>query len=770
MSTKNAILTAIVFWGVFVCFLFFSYSTHIQQRLNSTENQLIGLERIKSLNLLNGALQRYRGLYPLDSEPAEDAANIQQRMVELKQTVNLAGPVLDDAAFAGEIDSIFTGKVQGGKLFERITALIEKNDRQLRILADRYELLYEPEKQNYILIEVILYVIPELIESAARSKGVASRSHTVYASPNDPALIGNNLYVFNQTFHHLKMLFEMYENNGEFLNCLAVIDQEYQNYHRLLADLSEAKPVRSGLLLFNEGTRLVEASTALAELSRQKLKTGFEQRRSAYTRILLASYAAFVIGLGITFFIFLRFYQRGRVERQLAACKKFNEDRVNELRNGLHALGGLQAICNHALNFIAHHLCAVSGVLFIHNEKIEQLNLSATFGMHPKSVRHKLKIGEGPIGQCVLDARMVESRINQQSSESSVNMGSANAGIKKILTFPLVNLGSIVGVIQLVLLEEKSIERENLSQLADVMASYIDKEKKYEESQKYLASINKNVITSSTNVKGVITQVSQAFADISGYTKEELIGQKHSIIRHPDMPAELFKDLWTTITKGNTWNREVKNRTKDGGFYWVDVTISPDFDFYGNIIGYTAIRHDITQKKKNEEIAITDGLTQIYNRRHFDTIFQLKIREMRRDNKPFVFAMLDIDFFKQFNDNYGHQQGDNALISIAKALKSCFRRPRDLVFRLGGEEFGFICDADNVEETAAVAESLRETVESLKIPHQYNMASAYLTISTGVIFITPDIRFLDENYYKAADDMLYQAKTSGRNNVQLKTV
>ena len=398
------------------------------------------------------------------------------------------------------------------------------------------------------------------------------------------------------------------------------------------------------------------------------------------------------------------------------------------------------------------------------------MNLSATFGVHPKSVRHKLKIGEGPIGQCVLDARMVESRINQQSSESSVNMGSANAGIKKILTFPLVNLGSIVGVIQLVLLEEKSIERENLSQLADVMASYIDKEKKYEESQKYLASINKNVITSSTNVKGVITQVSQAFADISGYTKEELIGQKHSIIRHPDMPAELFKDLWTTITKGNTWNREVKNRTKDGGFYWVDVTISPDFDFYGNIIGYTAIRHDITQKKKNEEIAITDGLTQIYNRRHFDTIFQLKIREMRRDNKPFVFAMLDIDFFKQYNDNYGHQQGDNALISIAKALKNCFRRPRDLVFRLGGEEFGFICDTDNVEETAAVAESLRETVESLKIPHQYNMASAYLTISTGVIFITPDIRFLDENYYKAADDMLYQAKTSGRNNVQLKTV
>lgn len=770
MSTKNSIATVVVFWGIFACFFFFSFTLHIQQRLESTQKELIGLSKIKSLNLLNNALQRYRGLYPLDPKQAEDAGNIRQRLTELRQTVGSVESVLNDATFAGEIDALFTSKDQDANLFDQITTLIEKNNQQIRIIADEYELLYEPDRENFILLELVLYTIPDMIESAAKSKAIATRARTVYERPNDLSLIGNNLYVFSQAFHNLKLLIDRFENYSEFLQSLTLIDQEYQDYYQLLMGVTEAKPLGPGLILFREGSRLVEASYAFAELSRQKLKTHFEQRLVTYSELLTVSYAVLLIGLSLSIYVYLHFYRRSTIDRQIAASRQINEDRVNDLRNELHTLNTLQEICNHSLRFIAQHLSAVSGVLFIHNEKIEQLNLAATFGVNPKSVKHKLKIGEGPIGQCVLDATIYESAINQDSHPSSVNIGIANANVKKILTFPLVNLGSTVGVIQLVLLEEKHAERENLTQFADVMASYIDKEKKYEESQKYLASINKNVITSSTNVKGVITQVSQAFADISGYTKEELIGQKHSIIRHPDMPAELFKDLWGTITKGNTWNREVKNRTKDGGFYWVDVTISPDFDFYGNIIGYTAIRHDITEKKKNEEIAITDGLTQIYNRRHFDACFDLRIREMRRDIRPFVFAMLDIDFFKQYNDNYGHQQGDNVLISIANTLKHCLRRPRDTVFRLGGEEFGFICDADSLEDAIKICESVRETVESLKISHQYNTASAYVTISSGVVFITPDTRFSPENYYKAADEMLYQAKTSGRNNVKLKTL
>jgi len=113
--------------------------------------------------------------------------------------------------------------------------------------------------------------------------------------------------------------------------------------------------------------------------------------------------------------------------------------------------------------------------------------------------------------------------------------------------------------------------------------------------------IDKHIIISTTNPKGVITSVSNAFCKISGYKKSELIGKPHSIIRHPDMPKEIFKDMWDTIQSGQTWNGIVKNLKKDGDFYIVDAHIEPIYDFKNKIKGYIAIRHDITDKEVLKE-------------------------------------------------------------------------------------------------------------------------------------------------------------------------
>jgi len=110
--------------------------------------------------------------------------------------------------------------------------------------------------------------------------------------------------------------------------------------------------------------------------------------------------------------------------------------------------------------------------------------------------------------------------------------------------------------------------------------------------------IDENIIMSTTDLKGIITSVSTAFAQISGYSKEELIGQPHSMVRHPDMHKEIFEDLWDTIKNNQLWHGEVKNLRKDGNSYWVDATISPEFNKSGEKIGYSAIRHDITYKKE----------------------------------------------------------------------------------------------------------------------------------------------------------------------------
>ena len=113
--------------------------------------------------------------------------------------------------------------------------------------------------------------------------------------------------------------------------------------------------------------------------------------------------------------------------------------------------------------------------------------------------------------------------------------------------------------------------------------------------------VNQYVISSTTDLKGTITGVSKAFCDISGYTEEELIGKPHKVVRHPDMPKELFKEVWRTIESGKIWQGEVKNRRKNGDYYWVTAVISPLYN-NGKKVGYSSIRQDITDSKRIEEL------------------------------------------------------------------------------------------------------------------------------------------------------------------------
>jgi len=117
-----------------------------------------------------------------------------------------------------------------------------------------------------------------------------------------------------------------------------------------------------------------------------------------------------------------------------------------------------------------------------------------------------------------------------------------------------------------------------------------------EEKRKHLIS-QKYIISSMTDLKGNIIDVSQAFCDISGYTREELIGKPHNIVRHPETPREVFKELWSNLKKGKSWSGKIKNRTKDGGFYWVYANVEPFFDATGNITSYISTRIDITEQE-----------------------------------------------------------------------------------------------------------------------------------------------------------------------------
>lgn len=129
------------------------------------------------------------------------------------------------------------------------------------------------------------------------------------------------------------------------------------------------------------------------------------------------------------------------------------------------------------------------------------------------------------------------------------------------------------------------------------------------ENDSLMNAYNKHVIFSKTDLKGIITNVSDAFCKISGYTREELIGKPHNIVRHPDMPASAFKEIWDRLKAGLPATTEIKNLKKDGGYYWVKSVLNPDYNSDGEKVGYTSVRFDITSEKEveilHEEIEAT---------------------------------------------------------------------------------------------------------------------------------------------------------------------
>jgi len=162
-------------------------------------------------------------------------------------------------------------------------------------------------------------------------------------------------------------------------------------------------------------------------------------------------------------------------------------------------------------------------------------------------------------------------------------------------------------------------------------------------------------------------------------------------------------------------------------------------------------------------LSMTDELTQINNRRNFNKVIKREINRARRDKKYIAFMMVDIDYFKLYNDNYGHLEGDETLKKIAKSLETTFQRSQDFVFRLGGEEFGVLLSNSDKESCKTLALSMCQKIKALKIEHKGSHIDKYLTISAGIIHTKVDEK-IDANYLmKKADDALYEAKEQGRN-------
>ena len=166
-----------------------------------------------------------------------------------------------------------------------------------------------------------------------------------------------------------------------------------------------------------------------------------------------------------------------------------------------------------------------------------------------------------------------------------------------------------------------------------------------------------------------------------------------------------------------------------------------------------------------ESLAVTDQLTDLFNRRHFNTIFARELKRAKRDKIPLALIVLDIDHFKKINDNYGHSAGDRALLQIGQKLKEICHRPGDFPFRLGGEEFSILAANLDYQGTIEFAEIIRKEIENLNIHNQNNSTAQYLTVSIGTITRIPGKTDTVDSFMSTADARLYQAKELGRNRL-----
>lgn len=291
-----------------------------------------------------------------------------------------------------------------------------------------------------------------------------------------------------------------------------------------------------------------------------------------------------------------------------------------------------------------------------------------------------------------------------------------------------------------------------------------------------------------TDRAGTITWANEAFARMSGYPRERVIGLHTRVLRSGAHPNSFYRELWDTVLSGNTWEGEIINRRGDGTVYYEEQRITPVTDDSGAITHFLAIKQDVTRRHHAEqalqqaheqlaqrvdeierlnerlrEQATRDPLTGLFNRRHFDETLARVIPRVLHTGQPLALIMLDIDNFKEVNDWHGHDTGDLVLQAVGAILRDAIR-PSDLPCRIGGDEFVIALPGASAAAAAERAESIRRHIAELAIRvHDVRVA---VTASLGIAELAGEGDSLGAAL-RRADLALYEAKRAGRNRVDL---
>lgn len=316
------------------------------------------------------------------------------------------------------------------------------------------------------------------------------------------------------------------------------------------------------------------------------------------------------------------------------------------------------------------------------------------------------------------------------------------------------------------MLERKHHDLEHANQ---VLTREILERKRAEESLRLFRDLTNQTVDSLFIVKpddGSLVDFNDSTCANLGYSRSELlkltINRFDVGIEKTTTRAELVKNI---VDKAEMAYESVFQR-KDGSSYPVEVIVKHihrDKFYY-----LVCVARDITERKRVEaqlrDLSNRDGLTGVYNRRFLDETLDHEWKRLRREQRPLSLIMFDVDYFKLYNDHYGHQAGDGCLRALAQRLSQHIKRPADVLARYGGEEFAIVLPNTDSSGAVAVGNHLLQQVESLALPHAKSPFH-HVTLSVGVSTLVPDEIYAPRNLIELADGALYRSKELGRNRV-----
>ncbi|MEG4025896.1 diguanylate cyclase domain-containing protein [Microcoleus sp. S13C4] len=425
----------------------------------------------------------------------------------------------------------------------------------------------------------------------------------------------------------------------------------------------------------------------------------------------------------------------------------------------------------------------------------DELVYRAASGIASAYVGLRMKVGTSLSGKCIETGQIM--LCEDSETDARVNLAACQRiGLRSMLVVPLFYQDDRVGVLK-VLSAKPSAFTESDIQTLQLMAGFLagslhlasefdaknillsqlqESEERY---RSVIASMTEGVVLQLED--GQITTCNASAERILGLTSEQMIGRTSIDLdgrtvredgspfpggQHPAMIALRTGQPVSNVLMGI--------HKSDRTLTWISINSQPLFHLnqsqpYAVVTTFA----DITERKRAEEmlrhraeqerlIATTDGLTQVANRRCFDERLQSEWHRLMQGKQQLSLIMLDVDYFKRYNDCYGHQAGDTCLVQVAKAAAASVKRSTDLFVRYGGEEFAAILPSTDAAGAIAVAESIRQAIRHLAIPHEQSDVSAIVTVSMGIATVIPCLGTSPDELVAVADRALYDAKRQGR--------